>query len=350
VISWFAAASVAVAIAAAVAWMIARFGTVLGLTDVPNARSSHEASLPRGGGIGLILGVVGGLAALSLSGNSLARNTIVILAGAGIIAIVGLLDDLRSVPVIARLSIQSLVAVATVMVLGGLNRLPLMHPLDIQLGILALPLTALWLVAVMNFYNFMDGLDGIGGGQAIASSIGVIIAGWSLGSVQVAVVLAAASAGFLVLNRPPARVFLGDVGSTWLGFTIAALPLLAPPPDRPSAVLAVALGLSLFLLDPVETLSRLARTGQRLGVAHRLHSYQLVAFTKERYGKVAIAIVAGGLLLSIASGLAYRYRLSQLPVAVLGISIFLVERAFAWRSAKAARGSPEQTRTEGSLP
>jgi hypothetical protein len=115
-------------------------------------------------------------------------------------------------------------------------------------------------------------------------------------------------------------------------------------------VLAVALGLSLFLLDPVETLSRLARTGQRLGVAHRLHSYQLVAFTKERYGKVAIAIVAGGLLLSIASGLAYRYRLSQLPVAVLGISIFLVERAFAWRSAKAARGSPEQTRTEGSLP
>jgi Fuc2NAc and GlcNAc transferase len=202
----------------------------------------------------------------------------------------------------------------------------------------------------MNFYNFMDGLDGIGGGQAIASSIGVIIAGWSLGSVQVAVVLAAASAGFLVLNRPPARVFLGDVGSTWLGFTIAALPLLAPPPDRPSAVLAVALGLSLFLLDPVETLSRLARTGQRLGVAHRLHSYQLVAFTKERYGKVAIAIVAGGLLLSIASGLAYRYRLSQLPVAALGISIFLVERAFAWRSAKATRGSPEQTRTEGSLP
>jgi Fuc2NAc and GlcNAc transferase len=193
-----------------------------------------------------------------------------------------------------------------------------------------------WLVTVTNFYNFMDGIDGLAGGQGFASCAGVIIGIWSAGAVELAVVLAAACLGFLLLNSPPARLFLGDSGSYSLGFAIAGLPLLAPQFGRPMALFAVAVGLTLLLLDPLETLVRLARAGRRIGVAHRGHSYQALAPTRDRHRRVALALVLIGLVLSLGGGLSYHLQWLAWPVLVVALGAFALERFLAGRAGVAA--------------
>jgi len=197
-----------------------------------------------------------------------------------------MMDDFRSIPARYRLGVQALVAVAVVYELGGIAKLPLPSPLDLPLAWFGFPLAVVWLMTLTNFFNFMDGIDGLGGGQAIASCVGVAVAGWALGATQFAIILAGAAFGFLLLNLPPARIFLGDVGSTALGFSIGALPLLAPAAERHRAILAVMIGLTVFLLDPTETLLRRIRGGHRLGVAHRSHSYQRIARAAGRHWPV----------------------------------------------------------------
>jgi glycosyltransferase WbpL len=318
-------------VSVACTWLVLKNASRLGLMDVPNARSSHELSTPRGGGLGVVAGVTAGILLLAAFGAGPSQQLVTILLAAAAIAIVGAFDDVRPLRASYRLLMHFLVATAVVIALG-VGRLALPPPLDLSVGWLAGPLAVVWLVGVTNFYNFMDGIDGLAAGQAAASCVGVAVAAWSTGAVQFALVLAASALGFLVLNRPPARVFLGDSGSTSLGFAIAALPLLAPAGQQSTALFAVGVGLSLFLLDPLETLVRLARAGHRIGTAHRSHSYQLLASNRGRHGAVAGALVAAGLVLAIAGGLAYRVHWIAWPVAVFAISAYVVERYVAGRS------------------
>jgi Fuc2NAc and GlcNAc transferase len=323
---------VSLGVAFAGTWLVAKNASRLGLIDVPNDRSSHERITPRGGGLGIAAGVAAGILLLNAFGSGPNQQLGTLLAGAAAIAALGAVDDFHPLRAGYRLLVQLLIATAVVIALGGVGRLPLPPPIDMSIGLLAVPFAAVWLVGVTNFYNFMDGVDGLAAGQAVASCIGIAVAAWSIGAVQFALVLAASAIGFLVLNRPPARIFLGDVGSTSLGFAIAGLPLLAPAGQRPMALFAVAVGLSLFLLDPVETLLRLARAGHRIGTAHRSHSYQLLAATRGRRGMVAGALVAAGLVLAVGGGLAYRAPWVAWPVAALALVVYAVERYLAGRS------------------
>jgi Fuc2NAc and GlcNAc transferase len=337
VIAAFALAAVlGFVVAAGTAWLVARNATRLGLLDVPNERSSHVSTTPRGGGIGIVAGVAAGVLYLTAVGISLDRNLGVLLAGAAVLAALGVFDDRRSVPALVRLLVQLVVAVAVVALIGGVDRLPLPPPLDLPIGWLGVPLAVVWLVTVTNFYNFMDGIDGLAGSQGFASCAGVIIGIWSAGAVELAVVLAAACLGFLLLNSPPARIFLGDSGSYSLGFAIAGLPLLAPQFGRPMAMFAVAVGLTLFLLDPLETLVRLRRAGRRIGVAHRAHSYQALASTRDRHRRVALALVLTGLALSLGGGLSYHLQWLAWPILVVALGAFAVERFLAGRAGVAA--------------
>jgi UDP-N-acetylmuramyl pentapeptide phosphotransferase/UDP-N-acetylglucosamine-1-phosphate transferase len=342
VIAAFAAAAiVAFGVAAGVVWLVARNASRLGLLDVPNERSSHQSATPRGGGIGIAAGVAVGFLVLLASGVRLDGDLVVLLAGTAAIATLGAIDDLHSIRARYRLAVQLAVAVAVVILVGGVPRLPLPSPLDLSIGWLAAPLAIVWLVGVTNFYNFMDGIDGLATGQGFASCAGVIIGVWAFGAVELATVLAAACIGFLLLNSPPARIFLGDVGSTALGFAIAGLPLLAPADGRPIAMFGVAIGLSLFLLDPLETLVRLARAGHAIGTAHRGHSYQALAPSQERHRAVTAVLVLAGLVLSIGGGLTYHLEWLAWPVLVLAIVVFAVERFLAGR-ARAGAGLGRQ--------
>jgi UDP-N-acetylmuramyl pentapeptide phosphotransferase/UDP-N-acetylglucosamine-1-phosphate transferase len=146
----------------------------------------------------------------------------------------------------------------------------------------------------------------LAGGQAAASFLGIAIASWSLSSSQYSLGVGAACLGFLLHNWAPASIFMGDVGSGFLGFSISALPFLAPAARRGDAVFAVAVGLGLFLLDPLETLARRFRSGQRLTLSHREHRYQGLIDPGADAGSVAGALVAAGVVLSLLGALSYR--------------------------------------------
>ena len=323
-------------VAATTAWLLARNATRLGLLDVPNERSSHATTTPRGGGLGIVAGVATGIIFLGAVGVPLDRNLGILLAGTAVLAALGMIDDIRSVPAVYRLAVQLAVAVAVVALIGGVDRLPLPPPLDLPIGWLGVPLSVVWLVTVTNFYNFMDGIDGLAAGQGFASCAGVIIGIWSGGAVELAGVLAAACLGFLLLNSPPARIFLGDSGSYSLGFAIAGMPLLAPSFGRPMALFGVAVGLTLFLLDPLETLVRLARAGRRIGIAHRAHSYQALASSRDRHRRVTLVLVFAGLVLALGGGLSYHLQWLAWPTLVAGLAAFAIE----WFVARRVRVAP----------
>lgn len=328
--------AVAVAGAFATSWATVRalraLAPRLGLLDRPNARSSHHTPKPRGGGLGVLAGTAAGVSLLAFAGG-VPRDAVVLLACSLPVAAVGWWDDLRGLPAWPRLLVHTAAAFALASTAGALPRLPLPPPADVALGALALPATVLWLVAVSNFFNFMDGIDGLAGGQAVVSLALVAALAWSDAAVALALPLTAATLGFLVHNWAPARIFLGDVGSGWLGFLVAGLPLLADEAGRPRAVTAAATALALFLLDPVVALLVRWRRGSRLGEAHRDHAYQRLARAAGSHGRVAAGLVAA------AAGLAWLGWAGYGRPAVAWLGLAAAAVAFAGEVA-AVRWSP----------
>lgn len=298
------------------------------LIDAPNERSSHTRPKPRGGGVGVVGGLAVGLMAAAPD-HSLERPALVLLASALICAGVGLWDDLRGLSVRPRLALEFLVATWFVVETGPLESLPLPAPLDLPLGPLGYLFPIVWLVGVMNFFNFMDGIDGLAAGQAMAvSTIGMVTA-WSADASLLAVLLFAALAGFLPFNWWPSKIFLGDVGSLPIGFLLAALPLLAPAAERHRAVLATAIGLTLFLLDPVLILWRRSRRGAPLGQPHREHLYQQIASPGTPHAPVTLAMVGVGVALSAIGAATFRWPESAWLGMVLAGAAFAAERRVA---------------------
>jgi UDP-N-acetylmuramyl pentapeptide phosphotransferase/UDP-N-acetylglucosamine-1-phosphate transferase len=218
-------------------------------------------------------------------------------------------------------------------------RLPLPAPANVPLGPAAGVLAVLWLVGVMNFFNFMDGIDGLAPGQGALVCAEVLVAGWSADAGLLAAVTLAAILGFLPYNLWPSRVFLGDVGSLMVGFLLAAFPLLAPAARRGDAVLATAIGLALFLLDPIETLIRRWRKGVPIGESHRDHRYQQLARRGSPHGPVSAALLCGGVLLCSIGAMVYRWPYLGWLAVGCAIATFLLERRMAVRAS--ARQKPE---------
>jgi UDP-N-acetylmuramyl pentapeptide phosphotransferase/UDP-N-acetylglucosamine-1-phosphate transferase len=267
-----------------------------GLLDHPNARSSHRQVVPRGGGLAVAVATLTAIAAIAAGWPPGATGQV--LLGSVVLAALGLWDDRRGLPPLARLGAQLVVAGVVVGSLGGLERLPLPAPLDVPLGALGSPVAVLWIVAVVNFFNFLDGIDGIAASQAAITAAGIALAAWDPAVSLVAAAAAGAALGFLPFNWSPASLFLGDVGSYFLGYTLAALPLAAPQASRSRAVLFVALSLWLFLADAAWTLARRAVRGERWYQAHREHLYQALAL-RRGHAVVTAGVAAGAVALTV---------------------------------------------------
>ena len=267
------------------------------LLDVPNSRSSHTIPTPRVGGIGLVLGVAVGIVVASSLAYGLPLGFSILASGAAAIVAMCAIDDFRSLPALLRLAIQSIVAVAVAVMMldGGAG----------ALRVVALGMVTLWIVGLVNAYNFMDGIDGIAGGQALVAASAWAGAGLLMGAPSVTLIgllVGAAALGFLVHNWHPARVFMGDTGSAFLGYTFAVLPLAAPVPAG-AALLAGALFVWPFLLDTSLTLVARVRRGENVVTAHRSHLYQQLTTRGMRHSQVsaiymalAAAGVPGGLM------------------------------------------------------
>jgi UDP-N-acetylmuramyl pentapeptide phosphotransferase/UDP-N-acetylglucosamine-1-phosphate transferase len=188
----------------------------------------------------------------------------------------------------------------------------------------------LWMVALTNAYNFMDGIDGIAGIQAIVAGLGWVVIGAIAGladAVVLGLLLTAGVAGFLVYNWPPARVFMGDAGSGFLGFSFAAIPLIAPE-HGPHLLLSAALLTWPFLFDTSFTLIRRVRRRENIFAAHRTHLYQRLTVTglsharvTALYGVLGVLGAGGAIALATAPP-----GVALLPAVVVPVSAFALWR------------------------
>jgi UDP-GlcNAc:undecaprenyl-phosphate GlcNAc-1-phosphate transferase len=243
----------------------------VGALDHPVARSSHTRPTPKGGGVGIAAAFATGVAVELARGQASAAD-IVLTAAALFLAAASYMDDVRQWPFWLKLAAQC--AAAAAIVAAGLVPLALSIP---GFGALGLPgavaamLAMGWLLFTTNAVNFMDGLNGLAAG-----SVAICCAVLALADPKGAWLdwlLVAGVAGFLPFNYPSARIFMGDVGSQFLGFLLAALALRHAGESRLMPVLP--LGLSPMLLDVAFTLIRRWRRGERLTEAHRSHFYQV---------------------------------------------------------------------------
>jgi UDP-N-acetylmuramyl pentapeptide phosphotransferase/UDP-N-acetylglucosamine-1-phosphate transferase len=268
-----------------------------GLLDHPNARSSHQRATPRGGGLAFVL--VGSLLTARLGEGREALLPLCCFP----LALVGLLDDRFQLPAALRYGVQLLTAIL------------LLALAETPLSPWTWPLTVVAITAVINFFNFMDGLDGLvaGCGLVLFALVATLPGGAGLWS------LAGSLLGFLVWNWSPARVFMGDVGSTWLGAVFAGLVLQRPGPVEAVGLLVAGLPL---LADPLLCVLRRLAAGQPVFQAHRLHLYQRLQQAGWSHPRVA------GLYIAATAALALVWRLwgwqALLTVAALELTAGLV--------------------------
>ncbi len=285
---------------AALIWLMLKAGIASRFLDKPNERSLHDTPTPRLGGICLIA------AALGVALFAGAGDLLPVLAAAGVLAVVSVFDDIRSLPAYIRFGSHLLAAIAMVW---------------------AYPLPPAWLMAMAviyiawhtNLYNFMDGMDGFSGGMAVLGFGAFSIAALQSGAMALGVVslsLTGAAIGFLAFNFPPARVFMGDAGAIPLGFLAATLSYLG----YRNGVWPWWFGpfvFSPFIVDASVTLLRRIFAGEKVWAAHKSHYYQRMAqsglghlATTMRWYVLMIAVVACAL-----------YFRDHAPVEIAGLAV-----------------------------
>src|SRR5690625_130687 len=358
-------------------WFIG-YAEAKSLTDIPNERSSHTSPTPSSGGVGFVLfTLTGWLVYLSFS-NSWNIGFMTYYLVAVIIAILGWLDDRHELSRVVRFLIQTIAAIAIISFINWFDYVYVPNIGVVQLGVLGgLFFSWLWIVGIVNIYNFMDGVDGIASVQAIAASTGwmlfsawydlpelfslnlfllagvAVIAsvralsaatGWLLFSAwyhlpelfSLNLFLLAAVTTFLLFNWAPARIFMGDTGSLFLGLTYATMPFMAMqltnvPPSGFIIWVAVLL-LWPFLFDGIYTIIRRAVRGENIFQAHRSHLYQRLNRSGWNHENISILYLLG----SVLSGLFAFWVLIQENITFLFVFLLLfVSTYYATRIVKA---------------
>jgi UDP-N-acetylmuramyl pentapeptide phosphotransferase/UDP-N-acetylglucosamine-1-phosphate transferase len=243
--------------------IIILLATRLRLVDLPNRRSAHALPTARGGGLAITFTAALAAIAVAVRWPGMAGAVVIgTLLPCLAIATCGIIDDIRPLNALLRLGLQVAAAVNITAVLGPIESLSLPGLFDIPLGPAAWPLTILWIVGLTNAFNFMDGVDGMAATGAVIGGLAVGAIGlwlWAPPPMILGTCVAAAAGGFLVFNWQPARIFMGDVGSGFLGILFAALPMLFPERFRGVVLLPVALALWPYIYDPfLSVLRRLA--------------------------------------------------------------------------------------------
>lgn len=271
-----AAALLAMAVSALTCAVLVRHSDKLGLIDVPNERSLHQKPVPRSGGIGLLAGICAGSAWL-LSRDSSAPAWLWIAGIAAVaVAVVSLFDDYEDVPSWLRFGVH-LAASATPFLAGVEFQVINFPGHAVHLPLLgSIAFTVAFVVWYINFYNFMDGMDGFAGSMALIgfTTMSILaLRGDHLLFAGLTAAIAAAAAGFLLFNAPPAKIFMGDVGSATLGFLAAFFTIWADHAGIFPVWIGV-LAFSAFAIDATVTLFRRLARREKIWEAHRTHFYQ----------------------------------------------------------------------------
>lgn len=276
--------------------LLRRYALTKSLIDIPNARSSHTVPTPRGGGVAIVLSFLAMLPLGWMQGVLSLEIMLAFLGAGALVAVIGFMDDHGHIAARWRLLGHFAGAVWALFWLGGLPPLTVFgYALD--LGWTGAVLSAFYLVWMLNLYNFMDGIDGLASIEAMCATLGMCAIYYTSGHFALiwpALVLGLAVAGFLFWNFPPARIFMGDAGSGFLGIILGILALHAAWSDS-QLFWAWLILLGVFIVDATVTLVRRLMVGQKVYEAHRTHAYQYASRT---YGK-HLPVTLGVLLINL---------------------------------------------------
>ena len=258
------------------------------ILDIPNDRSSHVTPTPRGGGIVISFGTIFGLLVYMLAFDITHIVPIGSFLIAGLlITTISWIDDVRNLSAKIRFGTQFIAALLIITGIGYWESINVPYLFNIDLGLVAgVLITTVWLVGLTNAYNFMDGIDGLASGQAVIAGLSWAYVGWQINDQTIfiwSLLIAATALGFLLHNWHPAKIFMGDVGSAFLGLTFATLPLFvqAKLVETDQQILFSPFFLAivfvwLFLFDTVSTFIKRLFKRENVFAAHRTHLYQLL--------------------------------------------------------------------------
>ena len=298
-----------VAAAALLSWLLAsrvRLYALDRLLDIPNERSSHSTPTPRGGGLAIAVTALGGVIIAAMLHWITWDLAIALSGGGAMIATVGWVDDHKSLSALTRFAVQFSSAAWAMYWLGGLPSLSIGNS-TVGLGLVGTVLGVVGIVWAINLYNFVDGIDGLAAGEAISTGVigGLILLAMNqTGLAMVALLIAAASAGFLPLNWAPAKLFMGDVGSGMLGYLFAVLAIASENSGAMPLLLWILL-LGAFVFDATVTLCRRIIHGERWYHAHHSHAYQRMVQAGRSHAQVSTTILLINLVLALLAVVAW---------------------------------------------
>jgi Fuc2NAc and GlcNAc transferase len=273
-------------------WLVRNYAMRTNLLDIPNQRSSHQGATPRGGGLAIALVFLGGLLGLFFLDVVPTPVFLSLLSGGLLVAGVGFADDHGHVPARWRSAVHFLAAIVALTLLGGMPTVQFGGAV-VDLGLFGDALAVVFIVWMINLFNFMDGIDGIAAVEVIFVAAG----GWWLAALpegsfvgSLLALLIASTAGFLAWNWPPAKIFMGDAGSGFVGFVLGTLALvtytLGIMDVWPWLILA-----GVFFVDATVTLLVRIATGQTWYEAHNSHAYQKASRRVGGHAPVTIALL-----------------------------------------------------------
>jgi len=275
-------------------WIIRRYAERRRLLDHPNERSSHSMPTPRGGGLAIVL-LVTGTSLGFVRAEDLSRDLVYIVCGL-VIAFLGWRDDIHSLSPRVRFAVQALVAAVSVWGLGYFSSVTIPLFGKLGLGVVGIVITFLWIIGLTNAYNFMDGIDGMAGGVAFAAGLGWVLLTSNIAYLAssfvfwIALAIAAGGLGFLGHNWHPAKIFMGDVASTFLGYSFAVMPLMAANKEGDALMLGTLL-MWTIIMDAGVTFIRRALKRENVLAAHRTHVYQRLVIGGYTHSQVSIMYI-----------------------------------------------------------
>lgn len=325
----------------------------LNIRDVPNDRSSHEKETPKSGGIAIAVSFTLGIGILYLFADVVRLPEFQFLVFVLIVfalLVSSLIDDLYDISPLQKFVAQFIAAVLFASFVASIHKIWIPFVGTVELGAFGALLTVLWIVFFMNAFNFMDGINGIAAGAAMISGVFLGVISFFANAPFVylsSVVLVCATGGFFYFNFPGGRIFMGDTGSQFLGFSFASLAVLASTDGFGGVSIFVVPILFLpFIFDVLYTLARRAWRGKNLSQAHREHLYQLLhqsgwthAQVSQLYFAYFIACGVAALAIQASTPLMRVLLVGAVIIAMLGHALFVHQRMRSFTAAARSKGS-----------
>jgi UDP-GlcNAc:undecaprenyl-phosphate GlcNAc-1-phosphate transferase len=328
----------ALVVTAALTPLVRHFALAAGAVDEPTARRVHTRRVPRLGGVAIVIGFMAPLAALFLLRTGFARVELArhgsllagLLAGAVVMAVLGFVDDVSGVGAKRKLLVQSIAA--CIAYAGGLRIGSLALPVlgEVSLGWLSLPATVLWIAAVSNALNLIDGLDGLAGGVAFFACVTnfvVAVMSHNLMICLFSVALAGAILGFLIYNFNPATIFMGDSGSLFLGYVLATMSLLGSSSQKSPTAIAILvplLALGLPLMDMLLAMMRRFLERRSIFSADRGHLHHRLLDLGLTHRRAVLVLYALSMVFTAIALVVHLGRSWQIGLALLVLTATLV--------------------------